>query len=58
MAKRLDALQIPAKFGSDLAKALVMAAEAGVMENLRLNLESIQDEGFKGKVEERIRAAE
>jgi glutamate formiminotransferase / formiminotetrahydrofolate cyclodeaminase len=60
MAKQLDALQIPAKFGSDLAvaKALVVAAKAGVMENVRINLESIQDEGFKGKVEERIRAAE
>jgi formiminotetrahydrofolate cyclodeaminase len=60
MAKRLDALQIPAKFGSDLAvaKALVVAAKAGVTENVRINLESIQDEGFKAKVEERIRAAE
>jgi glutamate formiminotransferase len=60
MAKRLEALQIPAKFGSDLAvaKALVVAAKAGVMENVRINLESIQDAGFKAKVEERIRAAE
>ena len=51
MARRLDALQIPAKFGSDLAvaKALVVAAKAGVMENVRINLESIQDEAFKGK---------
>jgi formiminotetrahydrofolate cyclodeaminase len=60
MAKRLDALRIPAKFGSDLAvaKALIVAAEAGVMENVKINLESIQDQAFKAKVEERIRAAE
>ena len=60
MARRLDGLAIPAKFGSDLAvaKALVVAAKAGVMENVRINLNSIQDAGFKAKVEERIRAAE
>ena len=60
MARRLDGLVIPAKFGSDLAvaKALVVAAKAGVMENVRINLNSIQDAGFKAKVEERIRAAE
>jgi formiminotetrahydrofolate cyclodeaminase len=60
MAKRLDTLQIPAKFGSDLAvaKALVVAAKVGVMENVRINLESIQDEAFKSKAEERIRTAE
>ena len=59
MAKRLDALEIPAKFGSDLAvaKALAAAGKAGVMENVRINLDSMQDAGFKGKVEERIRAA-
>ncbi len=59
MAGRLDALQIPAKFGSDLAvaKALVVAAKAGVMENVRINLESIQDAAFRAKVEERIQAA-
>ena len=52
-------LEIPAKFGSDLAvaKALLVAAKAGVMENVKINLDSIQDAGFKEKVEERIRAA-
>jgi formiminotetrahydrofolate cyclodeaminase len=60
MAKRLDALEIPSKFGSDLAvaKALLIAAKAGVMENVRINLDSIQDAAFKGKVEQRIRAAQ
>jgi formiminotetrahydrofolate cyclodeaminase len=60
MAKRLDALEIPSKFGSDLAvaKALLSAAESGVMENVRINLDSIQDAAFKAKVEERLRAAE
>jgi len=59
MAQRLDALVIPSKFASDLAvaKALVVAARAGVMENVRINLDSIQDAAFKAKVEERIRAA-
>jgi len=60
MAKRLDALEIPSKFASDLAvaKALLQAAKTGVMENVRINLDSIQDAAFKAKVEERIRAAE
>ena len=60
MARRLDALEIPAKFGSDLAvaKALVVAAKAGVMENVRINLDSIQDASFKALVENRVRAAE
>src|SRR5215467_10257547 len=49
MGARLDALQIPAKFGSDLAvaKALTAAANAGVLENVRINLDSIQDATFK-----------
>ncbi len=60
MGKRLDALEIPSKFGSDLAvaKALLIAAKSGVMENVRINLDSIQNADFKAKVEERIRAAD
>jgi len=60
MAKRLNALEIPAKLGSDVAvaKALAAAAKTGAMENVRINLESIQDAAFKQKVEERVRAAE
>jgi glutamate formiminotransferase / formiminotetrahydrofolate cyclodeaminase len=56
MAKRLDALQIPAKFGSDLAvaRALTVAAKAGVLENVRINLDSIQDAAFKASVEARL----
>jgi len=60
MAKRLSALEIPAKFGSDMAvaKALAAAAKTGAMENVRINLESIQNGAFKQKVEERVRAAD
>lgn len=56
MQQRLDALQIPARFGSDLAvaKALIAAAETGTLENVRINLESIQDAAFKAAVEERL----
>ena len=58
MQARLDALQIPARFGSDLAvaKELAAAARAGVLENVRINLESIQDEGFKSSIEARLNA--
>jgi glutamate formiminotransferase / formiminotetrahydrofolate cyclodeaminase len=59
MERRLDALQIPAKFGSDLAvaKALIVAAKKGVMENVQINLESIQDADFRGAVQARVEAA-
>ncbi len=59
MAARLDALQIPAKFRSDLAtaKALLAAGITGVLENVRINLESIQDQPFKRSVEARLQAA-
>ncbi len=58
MQARLNALQIPAKFGSDLAvaKALTVAAQAGVLENVNINLDSIQDEAFKAAVQARLRA--
>jgi glutamate formiminotransferase/formiminotetrahydrofolate cyclodeaminase len=56
MEARLGALQIPAKFGSDLAvaKALVAAAKTGALENVRINLESITDEAFKRAVEAKL----
>jgi glutamate formiminotransferase/formiminotetrahydrofolate cyclodeaminase len=59
MEQRLDKLEIPPKFGSDLAvaKALTVAAKAGVWENVKINLDSIQDTGFKAAVESRVRAA-
>jgi formiminotetrahydrofolate cyclodeaminase len=40
LEQRLNALQIPARFGSDLAvaKALAAAARAGAMENVNINL--------------------
>jgi glutamate formiminotransferase len=58
MESRLAALQIPAKFGSDLAvaKALIAAAKTGALENVRINLDSIQDEAFKTAVAARLRA--
>jgi glutamate formiminotransferase len=59
MARRLDDLEIPAKFASDLAvaKALTVAAKAGALENVRINLDSIQDAAFRQAVEARLRAA-
>jgi glutamate formiminotransferase / formiminotetrahydrofolate cyclodeaminase len=56
---RLEALEIPARFGSDLAvaKALAAAARTGALENVRINLESIEDAAFKAGVEARLRAA-
>jgi glutamate formiminotransferase / formiminotetrahydrofolate cyclodeaminase len=55
---RLEALEIPAKFGSDLAvaKALTVAARAGVLENVRINLDSIKDDAFKAVVQSRLAA--
>src|SRR6185369_13302352 len=59
MQKRLEALEIPAKFGSDLAvaKGLTMAAMAGVLENVQINLDSIHDEAFKASVGTRLAKA-
>jgi formiminotetrahydrofolate cyclodeaminase len=56
MQQRLDALQIPARFASDLAvaKALAVAARAGALENVNINLESIQDTDFKSAVTARL----
>jgi glutamate formiminotransferase len=57
MSARMEGLQIPAKFGSDLAvaKALAAAARTGALENVRINLESMQDAGFRSVVEARLR---
>ncbi len=58
MQQRLDALQIPARFTSDLsvAKALAVAARAGALENVNINLESIEDTAFKNAVTARLQA--
>jgi len=58
MLQRLDALQIPARFASDLAvaKALAVAARAGALENVNINLDSIQDAAFKLTVMARLQA--
>jgi formiminotetrahydrofolate cyclodeaminase len=60
MQSRLDKLEIPARFGSDLAvaKALALAAKAGVLENVRINLDSIKDEAFQSDVAERLKVAD
>ena len=56
MQRRLNELQIPDKFASDLAvaKALTTAAIQGALENVNINLESIQDAGFRSSVVSRI----
>jgi formiminotetrahydrofolate cyclodeaminase len=58
MLARMEALQIPARYASDLAvgKALTAAAKTGAMENVRINLESIQDEKFRVSIEARLGA--
>jgi len=55
---RLGELQIPARFGSDLAvaKALTAAARTGALENVRIRLDTIQDRDFRASVEARLRA--
>jgi glutamate formiminotransferase / formiminotetrahydrofolate cyclodeaminase len=58
--RRLAALEreAPARFSSDLAtaRALVRAALAGCLVNVRTNLESITDEAFRRAFEERVTA--
>jgi len=55
---RLNALEIPARYGSDLAvaKALVAAAKTGVLENVNINLASITGDPFKVSVRARLAA--
>jgi glutamate formiminotransferase / formiminotetrahydrofolate cyclodeaminase len=56
MLTRMEALQIPARYASDLAvgKALAAAAKTGALENVSINLESIKDAGFKASVQSRL----
>ena len=58
MGARLDALRIPARYGSDLAvaKALTVAAKAGLLENVNINVDSIGEESFKDSVRARLAA--
>jgi formiminotetrahydrofolate cyclodeaminase len=53
---RLSALEIPAKFGSDLAvaKALAAAGRTGAFENVRINIDSIHDESFRAGLHARL----
>jgi formiminotetrahydrofolate cyclodeaminase len=58
MLTRLQELQIPARFASDLAvaKALGAAARTGALENVRINLDAMKDRAFRASVEARLRA--
>jgi formiminotetrahydrofolate cyclodeaminase len=58
LAARLDALDIPAKFASDLAvaRSLAAAARAGAWANVRINLDSIHDAEFKAALDRRVDA--
>ena len=53
---RLEALQVPARMASDLfvARSLVHAARQGALENVKINLESIQDETFRAAIGTRL----
>ena len=55
---RLNALDIPVRYGSDLAvaKALAAAAKTGMLENVKINLDSITYEAFKASVRARLAA--
>jgi formiminotetrahydrofolate cyclodeaminase len=48
--------EAPARFSSDLetARALAAAALAGALANVRINIESIKDEAFRGALDGRI----
>jgi glutamate formiminotransferase/formiminotetrahydrofolate cyclodeaminase len=56
MQARLDALQIPPRYGSDVAvaKALAAAAMAGALENVMINVASIADDAFKNGLRARL----
>jgi glutamate formiminotransferase len=56
---RLHALKIPARMASDLlvATGLLRAAREGALENVKINMDSIQDEGFKAAVNARLAGA-
>jgi glutamate formiminotransferase/formiminotetrahydrofolate cyclodeaminase len=58
MLVRMEALQIPARYASDLmvAKALAAAAKTGALENVRINLDSIEDQKFHASVQARLGA--
>ncbi|MGO9229834.1 MAG: glutamate formimidoyltransferase [Bryobacteraceae bacterium] len=58
MGQRLEKLDVPARFASDLAvaKALTAAAKTGAVENVRINLESIGDAAFRASAEVRLGA--
>jgi glutamate formiminotransferase len=58
MGARLEKMDVPERFGSDLAvaKALTTAAKIGAIENVRINLESMKNAEFTAAVEQRLRA--
>ncbi|MEO8592301.1 MAG: glutamate formimidoyltransferase [Candidatus Solibacter sp.] len=58
LQQRLDALEIPAPFASDLAvaKALAAAARTGARANVEINLVEINDEAVKAAIAARLAA--
>jgi len=59
MLRRLEAMDVPAKFASDVAvaRALTAAAKTGALENVLINLEAMQDEASKTAIKSRLPAA-
>jgi glutamate formiminotransferase/formiminotetrahydrofolate cyclodeaminase len=57
MGARLEKLEVPERFSSDLvvAKALTAAAKTGALENVRINLDCIENAAFQAMVEARLR---
>jgi formiminotetrahydrofolate cyclodeaminase len=56
MQIRLNELDVPARYASDLAvaKALVEAAFTGALENVKINLDSIHNGAFKDRILSRM----
>jgi glutamate formiminotransferase / formiminotetrahydrofolate cyclodeaminase len=60
MSARMDALQIPSRYGSDLAvaKALAEAAKTGALANVRENLRTIASAEFTAAMRQRLAGLE
>ena len=57
LTRRLNALEIPPRYASDLnvAKALAQAAAAGARENVEINLSEIKDEATRAAISARLK---
>ena len=60
MLSRIEKLDVPSKYGSDVAVAAALAASAktGALANVQINLESIQDGEFRALVQNRLSAVQ